>query len=82
MPQNVGFYPKNTMFPKNTRFVFHWPASTAAPVSSGLASTRKACGSAVSSCSGRVMRYTVERDAVAGGAECPHDDGYSEKHPC
>ena len=32
--------------------------------------------------SGRVMRYTVERDAVAGGAECPHDDGYSEKHPC
>ena len=32
--------------------------------------------------SGRVMRYTVERDAVAGGAECPHDDGYSQKHPC
>jgi hypothetical protein len=32
--------------------------------------------------SGRFMRYTVEVAAVAGGAACPHEDGFLQKQPC
>ena len=30
----------------------------------------------------QVMRFTVEEDAQAGGANCAHDDGYTQRVPC
>jgi hypothetical protein len=31
--------------------------------------------------SGRVMRYTIETEAMVGGTACPHEDGYTQKMP-
>jgi hypothetical protein len=39
-------------------------------------------GECESSDSRKVMRYTVEREATAGGAACEHLDGYQERHAC
>ena len=30
----------------------------------------------------QVMRYTVEVEAAAGGAECEHEDGFAQRQPC
>ena len=30
----------------------------------------------------QVMRYTIEVEAAVGGAECEHEDGFSQRHAC